>query len=81
MSEKKVVSRHFYSELNCPLRALDKLFISFNLTKMSCNSYAFDTECTKETRSLLLVSLLCLSLAYQVLSLLLLIFWSYLVWL
>jgi len=32
---------------------LDKLFISFNLTKMSCNSYAFDTECTKETRSLL----------------------------
>jgi len=47
---------------------------------MSCNSYAFDTECTKETRSLLLVSLLCLSLAYQVLSLLLLIYWSYLVW-
>jgi len=43
---------------------------------MSCNSYAFDTECTKETRSLLLVSLLCLSLAYQVLSLLLLIYWS-----
>jgi len=30
---------------------------------MSCNSYAFDTECTKETRSLLLVSLLCLSLS------------------
>jgi len=43
---------------------------------MNCNSYAFDTECTKETRSLLLVSLLCLSLAYQVLSLLLLIYWS-----
>jgi hypothetical protein len=43
---------------------------------MSCNSYAFDTKCTKETRSLLLVSLLCLSLAYQVLSLLLLIYWS-----
>jgi len=63
MSEKKVVFRHFYSVLNCPLRALDKLFISFNLTKMSCNSYAFDTECTKETRSLLLVSLLCLSLS------------------
>jgi len=43
---------------------------------MSCNSYAFDTECSKETRSLFLLFLLCLSLAYQVLSLLLLIYWS-----
>jgi hypothetical protein len=58
------------------LSTLDKLFISFNLTKMSCNSYAFDTECSKETRSLFLLFLLCLSLAYQVLSLLLLIYWS-----
>ena len=43
---------------------------------MSCNSYAFDTECTKETGSMFLLFLLCLSLAYQVLSLLLLIYWS-----
>jgi len=81
MSEKKVVFRHYYSVLNCPLRALDKLFISFNLTKLSCNSYVFVTECTEEARILWRVYLLCLSLAYQVLSLLLLIFWSYLVWL
>ena len=67
--------------LNCPLRALDKLFISFNLAKMSCNSYVFVTECTEEARILLRVHLLCLSLAYQVLSLLPLIFLLYLVWL
>jgi len=48
---------------------------------MNCNSYVFVTECTEETRIILRVYLLCLSLAYQVLSLLLLIFWSYLVWL